>query len=188
MDRAKRRATYADLFDLPDNVVGEIIDGELYASPRPASPHAFVTSAISRDLLGPLSGPPGSARGPGGWWILFEPEFHFGADILVPDLAGWRQERMTTVPNVTYFELAPDWACEVVSPSTGRLDRVRKVPIYGRERVQCLWLVDPSTHTLEVYRLIDTRWTVLRTLGGDDVARIEPFEEIEIEVGRWWIE
>jgi len=186
MSEAKRRATYEDLFDLPDNVVGEIIEGELYASPRPASPHAFATSAISQDL-GPLSRLPRGARGPGGWWILYEPEFHFRADILVPDLAGWRQERLPRVPDVAYFELAPDWACEVVSPLTGRLDRVRKMPIYAREEVQFLWLVDPSTRTLEVYRLIDSRWVVLHTLGGDDVAMIEPFEEIELEVGRWWL-
>jgi Uma2 family endonuclease len=187
MAQPRRRATYEDLFSLPDHVVGEIIEGELYASPRPASPHAFAVSAIGQDL-GPLSRLPGGARGPGGWWILDEPELHFGADILVPDLAGWRQERMPTVPNVAYFELAPDWTCEAISPSTGRLDRVRKMPIYARKGVQVLWLVDPSTHTLEVYRLVDAHWVVLRTLGGDDVARIEPFEEIEIEVGRWWID
>lgn len=186
MARAKRRATYEDLFALPDNVVGEIIEGELYASPRPASPRAFAGSAIGQDL-GPLSRLPGGAHGPGGWWILDEPELHFGADILVPDLAGWRQERMPAVPNVAYFELAPDWACEIVSPSTGRLDRVRKMPVYAREGVSFLWLVDPSTRTLEVYRLEGSRWLVLRALGGDDIAAVEPFAEIELEIGRWWL-
>ena len=182
----KRRATYEDLFDLPDNVVGEIIEGELYTSPRPAFPHTFAASVIGQDL-GPFSRLPGSSRGPGGWWILDEPELHFGADILVPDLGGWRHTRMPVVPDVAYLELAPDWACEVLSPSTGRLDRVRKMPIYAREGVESLWLVDPSTRTLEVYRLADGHWVVVCTLGGDDVAKIEPFEEIEIEVGRWWI-
>lgn len=186
MAEAKRRATYDDLFELPQNVVGEIIEGELYTSPRPASPHAFAGFAITQDL-GPLSGPPGGARGPGGWWVLYEPEFHFGADIVVPDLAAWRHERLPAVPNVAYFELAPDWACEIVSPSTARLDRAGKMPVYAREGVQFLWLVDPSNRALEVYRLESSRWVVLQTLGGDVIAKVEPFAEIEFELGRWWI-
>ena len=186
MAMARRRATYEDLVDLPENVVGEIIEGELYTSPRAASPHAFATSALNQDLS-PVSRLPGGARGPGGWWILHEPEFHFGADILVPDLAGWRQSRMPRVPDVAYFELAPDWACEVVSPSTGRLDRVRKMPVYAREGVEALWIVDPATRTIEVYRLIEARWVVARTVGGDVTTEIEPFEGVEFEVGRWWL-
>jgi Uma2 family endonuclease len=128
-------------------MVAEIVDGELYTSPRPASPHALAASAIGQDLA-PFSRRPGSPAGPGGWWILDDPELHFGADVVVPDLAGWRHERMPSIPNVAYFELAPDWLCEVVSPSTGRLDRVRKMPVYGRAGVSHMWLVDPSTRTL----------------------------------------
>jgi len=186
MDAARRRATYEDLLKVPDHFVAEIVDGELYATPRPASPHAFAYSAIGQDL-GPFSRRPGSPGGPGGWWILDEPELHFGSDVLVPDLAGWRQERMLTVPNVPYFELAPDWACEVVSPKTGRLDRGRKMPVYARERVAYLWLVDPILRTLEIYRLDGPRWIVASTHGGTDVARPEPFEAIDIDLSRWWL-
>jgi len=183
----RRRATYADIESLPDHVVGEIVDGELYTSPRPASPHALAASAIGQDL-GPFSRRPGSPAGPGGWWILDEPELHFGDDVLVPDLAGWRHDRMPNVPNVAFFRLAPDWVCEVVSPKTGRLDRVRKMPVYARERIGHLWLVDPILRTLEVYRLDGARWVVASTHGGTDPVCTEPFGELEIDLGRWWLD
>ena len=187
VDTARRRATYEDLLRVPDNLIAEIVDGELVTSPRPASPHAQVASAINQDL-GPFSRRPGGPGGPGGWWILFEPELHLGADILVLDLAGWRRERMPVLQNVPYFELAPDWVCEVVSPSTARIDRVRKMPIYAREQVGHLWLVDPIMHTLEVYRLEDQRWVVASTHGGAESVRAEPFETVELDMSRWWLE
>ncbi|MBI4518245.1 MAG: Uma2 family endonuclease [Deltaproteobacteria bacterium] len=187
MDPARRRATYEDLIQVPDHLVAEIVDGDLYATPRPASPHARASSAIGQDLA-PFDRRPGSPDGPGGWWILDEPELHFGTDVLVPDLAGWRHECMPRVPDVAYFELAPDWVCEVVSPKTGRLDRVRKMPVYARERVGHLWLVDPSAHTLEVYRLDDRHWVVASTYGDADRAPIEPFKAIELDLSRWWID
>jgi len=187
MDPARRRATYEDLLQVPDILIAEIIDGELIASPRPAFPHAQASSAIVQDL-GPFSRRPGGPSGPGGWWILFEPELHFGVDILVPDLAGWRRERMPILENVAYCELAPDWVCEVVSPATGRLDRVRKMPVYARERVGHIWLVDPLQRTLEVYHLEGQRWVLLGTHGDTDNVHAEPFEAIEIDLSRWWLE
>lgn len=185
MDSARRKATYEDLRQVPDHLIAEIIAGELHTTPRPAAPHTVASSFIGQDL-GPFSRKPGGSGGPGGWWILDEPELHLGADVVVPDLAGWRHERMPAVPDVPHFELAPDWACEVVSPSTGRLDRMQKVPLYARERVWSLWLVDPLARTLEIYRLDGERWTVVETLGGDAVVRAEPFGDIEIDLGRWW--
>lgn len=187
MEPARRRATYDDLLQVPDILIAEIVDGELITSPRPASPHALAAVAISQDL-GPFSRRPGGPIGPGGWWVLFEPELHLGADILVPDLAGWRRERMPVLENVPYFELAPDWVCEVVSPSTGRLDRVRKMPIYARERVSHLWLVDPLMRTLEVYQLTGPQWAVVSTHDGTEAVRAEPFEAIELDISRWWLE
>src|SRR5262245_41507118 len=118
MRSARKRATYQDLCDLPEHVVGEIIDGELYTSPRPASPHAYACSALGSDIFGNFGCPPGDRGDQGGWWILFEPELHFGSDVLVPDLAGWRRDRMPQMPSVAYFKLSPDWICEVISPST----------------------------------------------------------------------
>lgn len=187
MNPARRRATYEDLLKVPDLLIAEIIDGELITSPRPASPHARATSVI-RGELDPFDRRLGGPGGPGGWWILFEPELHVGADILVPDLAGWRRERLPVLANVPYFELAPDWVCEVVSPATGRNDRVRKMPIYAREHVGHVWLVDPLIRTLEVYRLEGQRWVVVSTHGGEESVRAEPFEAIELDLSRWWLE
>jgi Uma2 family endonuclease len=188
MDPAPRRATYQDVLDAPEHVVAEIIDGELYTSPRPASPHALAASVIGSDLLGPFQRTPGDPAGPGGWWILDEPELHLGADVAVPDLAGWRRERMPHLANVAYFTQAPDWVCEVVAPATGRLDRVRKMRIYAREEVVHAWLVDPLQKTLEVYRLESGHWVVASTHGGDEHVRVEPFEAVEVQLARWWIE
>src|SRR5262245_9335395 len=157
MSQAKRRATYEDLMQVPDNLVAEIIDGEIFTSPRPATPHARAEFAITHDLAGfdEGTGRPGS---PGGWWILPEPELHFGDDVLVADLAAWRRQRMPAIPNAAFITLAPDWVCEVNSPSTGRIDRSRKMGVYAREGIRHLWFVDPLARTLEVYRLEDRRW------------------------------
>ena len=183
---ARKPATYDDLLKVPDPLVAEIVDGELYAMPRLASPPARAASAINQDL-GLFDRDPGGVGEPCGWWILFEPELHLGSEVLVPDLAGWRRERMPAIPNVAYFELAPDWVCEVVSPTTGTLDRARKMPAYARERVSYLWLVDPILRTLEVYRLEGPCWVVISTHGGDDRVRAEPFEAVELHLSRWWL-
>ena len=188
MGSARRRATYDDLMRVPDTMVAEIIAGELITSPRPAMPHANASSVIGVDLGGAFHGPPGSADRPGGWWILDEPELHLGADVLVPDLAGWRRERLPVLPNVAAMTLAPDWVCEIVSPSTGALDRARKMPIYAREGVPHLWLVDPLLRTLEVFRRSDDgHWIVGGGHGGDDVVRADPFAAIELALDRWWL-
>src|SRR5947209_1469025 len=115
MGEPKRRAaTYDDLRHLPENVVGEIIDGELIVSPRPSVPHSVAASVMGGDLNNSFHRP-GGGGGPGGWWILDEPELHLGKDVIVPDLAGWRRERMPRMPNAAAVELAPDWVCEVIS-------------------------------------------------------------------------
>ena len=187
MPVVKRRATYADLEAVPDTKVAELIEGDLIVSPRPASPHARAATALGAALHAAFDGPPGSGR-PGGWWLLFEPELHFDKNVLIPDVAGWRHERMPRVPNVAAFTLAPDWLCEVVSPSTGAVDRGRKMAIYAREGVRNLWIVDPITRTIEVYRLEDGRWIVLSAHGGADRVQAEPFEALTLEPERWWLD
>src|SRR5262245_26327679 len=134
--RPDRRATYADLEKVPDNMVGEIIDGELVVSPRPANPHTNASSVIGGELSGPFHRDSGGPKGPGGWWIFDEPELHLHGDVLVPDIAGWRRERMPRPASTPFIELPPDWVCEVLSPSTVRWDRTSKLAIYARERVQ----------------------------------------------------
>jgi Uma2 family endonuclease len=124
--------------------------------------------------------------GPGGWWILDEPELHLKKDVLVPDLAGWRRARMPKYPDSAYFTIAPDWVCEILSPSTSSLDRVQKLEIYAREGVSHAWLIDPQARTLEVLRLESGRWTILAAHGGADVVRAEPFGEIELDLSALW--
>jgi len=187
MGEARRRATYDDLIAVPEHLVAEIIDGELITSPRPAPPRALACSGIGSVLFDRFNGPPGGgALAPGGWWILYEPELHFRDDVLVPDLAGWRRERMPQLPETAYFTLAPDWLCEVISPSSGRLDRVKKMPVYAREGVGHVWLVDPIARTVEVYRLDGDRWVVEPAPAGDVPVRVAPFAEVEIDPRRWW--
>jgi len=188
MGSARRRATYADVLAAPEHVVAEILDGELYTTPRPASPHARAASILGSDLIGSFDRPPGSSGKPGGWWILFEPELHLEADVVVPDLAGWRRERMPQLPNVAAFTQAPDWTCEVVSPTTGGMDRVHKMRIYAREQVSHLWLVDPIAKTLEVYRLEAGHWIVASTHVAHEHVRAEPFDTVELDLARWWLE
>jgi Uma2 family endonuclease len=172
---------------VPDTKVAEIIDGELVVSPRPASPHTFAASVLGIEIGGSFHRDPGDPAGPGGWWLLLEPELHFADDVVVPDWAGWRRARMPALTNVPFFTLAPDWICEVVSPSTGRIDRSRKMRIYGDAGVASLWLVDPLARTLEVYRREDDRWIVAAVHGGDDVVRAEPFDAVELAIARWWL-
>jgi Uma2 family endonuclease len=183
----RRRATYDDLCKVPDNLVAEILEGELFTSPRPASPHALAASVIGAELVGAFHCPPGDPKGPGGWWLLFAPELHFGEDVLVPDFAGWRREAMPVLPNVAAFRQAPQWVLEVVSPGTCPIDRVRKLPIYAREGVAHAWLVDPLARTLEVYRLTEGHWLLAATHEGDEMVRAEPFEAMELALSRWWI-
>jgi len=178
-----RPATYEDLVKVPDICVAEIVDGELHVSPRPAPRHAVAGSSLGVLVGGPYQHGRG---GPGGWWILGEPELHLGRDALVPDLAGWRRARMPRMPSTAYFPLAPDWVCEILSPSTASLDRVKKLTIYAREQVAHAWLIDPVARTLEVLRLEAGRWTILATHTGSDVVRADPFAEIELELESLW--
>lgn len=178
---------YAELEALPENLTGEIINGQLYTQPRPTTPHALVESGLAMDI--------GSAYhrgrgGPGGWWILVEPEIHFIRDteVLVPDLAGWRRERMPRLPNDQRIEVVPDWVCEILSLSTARKDRMTKMPVYARYGVTYLWLVDPLARTLEAFALREGRWTVMGLFQEQEAVSVEPFQEIALELGALWME
>ncbi len=180
---AERLATYEDLFDLPENLVGEILNGRLVTHPRPAPRHARAYSRLGGELDGPFDQ---GRSGPGGWWILDEPEVHIGGDILVPDIAGWRRERMPRLPETAWFELAPDWLCEILSPSTARVDRAEKLPLYARWGVAHVWLVDPDLRTLEAYENADGRWVLIATLKDDDAVSLPPFDAISFSLGGLW--
>jgi Uma2 family endonuclease len=180
----RRRATYEDVLAAPPEKVAEVIDGELYLFPRPAKPHTAAASALGEEL-GPAF--KRGRGGPGGWILLDEPELHMVEDILVPDLAGWRRERMPVMSaDLPYFDLAPDWVCEVLSDATRKLDRAKKVPIYARSGVTNVWLVDPIARTLEVLRLEREKYVIMATWADDAKVRAEPFDAIELDLAILW--
>ncbi|GMV41055.1 MAG: hypothetical protein AMXMBFR64_27710 [Myxococcales bacterium] len=186
---ARKRATYEDVLRAPEHLIAEVVDGELVTTPRPSPAHGSTSSVLGTLLNGPFQlgqGPGGRGSGPGGWWVIAEPELHLGGDVLVPDQAGWRRERMPALPRAAAFTMAPDWICEVLSPSTARLDRVRKLAAYASHGVRHAWLVDPLARTLEVLRLEGGRWSLIAAHMDDEVARIEPFDAIELDLSLWW--
>lgn len=183
-EAAKKKATYEDLYSLPENMLGEIIAGELIATPRPSRRHASTTTLLTSRLVPPYYF--GDSGGPGGWIILLEPELELGANILVPDLAGWREARFIWEEEQNPISVIPDWVCEVLSPQTARLDRVKKMPQYAEHGVRFLWLVDPNLLTLEAYRLENSRWTLLGSYAENDRVRAEPFQELEIHLSDLW--
>ena len=186
-EAAYKRATYEDVWRVPAHKVAELVDGVLHTHPRPAAKHARAASRLGMEL-----GPPfdNGDDGPGDWIILDEPELHFAEDIVVPDLAGWRKQRMPTLPDVAFFELPPDWICEVLSHSTAAFDRSEKLPIYAREGVKHAWLIDPSLQTLEVLDPHTARnaprWQLLHTFQGQDAVRAEPFDALPLRLDRLW--
>ena len=180
---AKRAATYEDLLRVPDHFVAEILDGELYATPRPSVPHAVAASVLGSELGGPFHQGRG---GPGGWWILYEPELHLGRDVIVPDLGGWLRTRLPVLPDAAAITVAPDWVCEILSPSTEAIDRVAKLRTYARETVRNVWLVNPKTQTLEVLRLLNGDWTLVASHDGDASVHAEPFDALALDLFRLW--
>ncbi len=184
----KRKATYDDVLAAPEHEVAEILDGELFLSPRPATPHAYATTVLARQIGAAYDDEPGDPARPGGWWLLTEPELHFGDDVLVPDVAGWRRDRLPRIPNAPWLDVAPDWLCETLSPSTAALDRSRKLRIYARAGVACAWLLDPLARTLEVLTLEGGRWVVAEVHAGDDPVRATPFPALELPLARLWLD
>lgn len=183
MSERPRRATYEDVLAAPENMVAELIDGVLYTQPRPATPHARASTRLGTALGPPFDRGKG---GPGGWIVLFEPELHLDGDVLVPDLAAWRRERLSHTPDAPAIEIAPDWVCETLSPSTQAHDRVRKMSVYAREGVPWVWLVDPLARTIEVFALQGGKWIVHGCHMADAVARLDPFGALELELAALW--
>ena len=176
-------ATYQDVLDAPRHKIAEIIDGTLYLSPLPASRPALALTVLAGRIGLPFSL---GWDGPSGWWILNKPELHLGGDILVPDIVGWRRERMPKLPDVAYFTQSPDWACEILSPLTRTLDVGMKRAIYAREGVAHLWFADADARTLEVFKLHDGQWLLLETLKDNDPVSLPPFEATSFSLGDLW--
>lgn len=182
---AKEDALYKEFMAVPSNMIAEILNGKLITQPRPAPRHSRAAAVLGSKVGAPFDF---NDDGPGGWAFFTEPELHLDSDILVPDLAAWRRERMTTLPDTAYFTTAPDWICEVLSPSTIMYDKLEKRDIYGQHNVQYLWFVDPIAQTLEAFELIDKRWTLLKTFGHDVEVAIAPFEAVPFALKSLWFE
>lgn len=174
-EAARRPATYADIEALPDTLVGEIVDGVLETHPRPRPRHGVAAAGLVAELSGPFQRGRG---GPGGWIFIVEPELHLGRQVVVPDVAGWRRERLPQLPETAYLAVAPDWVCEVLSPSTARLDRGAKRRIYAEAEVEHLWLLDPVERELEVFSLHGRRWLLVETVQHGELVTMPPFDAI----------
>jgi Uma2 family endonuclease len=182
-DPARRHATYQDVLDAPDDKIAEVVNGVLHLSSRPRYKHQSVAGALYIELGARFR----QGRGkPGGWVLLFEPELHLGDDILVPDIAGWRRERLPMIEDVAFSTLAPDWTCEVLSRSTQSFDRVDKMASYAAAGVKHAWLVHPIRRTLEVFRLYRGKWRSIAAHQDDHHIRAEPFEAIELDLSLLW--
>ncbi|CAN5179865.1 hypothetical protein BH10PSE7_BH10PSE7_11740 [soil metagenome] len=181
---AKRAATYADLEAVPAHLVAEIIYGALVTHPRPSPRHGAAAFSLADELGTPFQ--KGRGGGPGGWMFLMEPELHLGANVVVPDLAGWRREHMPTFPDTAYIETSPDWVCEILSDRTERYDRNDKRKIYAEAGTEYLWLLDPRSRVLEVFQLAAGRWLLSATFTGSDEVRAVPFDAISFSLGLLW--
>jgi Uma2 family endonuclease len=178
-----RRAGYEDVLNAPPHLIAEVIDGALHTQPRPLLAHAHAASVLGEELGGPFRSGRG---GPGGWILLDEPELHLGPHIVVPNLAGWRRSTLPELPDEAFLSVRPDWLCEVLSPSTQRPDRVLKMPLYRREGVPHVWLIDPDAKTLEVYRLDGANYRLLDSDADQALIRAEPFDAFELDLGALW--
>lgn len=174
-EAAERRATYADLEAVPDHLVAEIIDGVLETHPRPRPRHAIATARLSGEHDRPF----GRGRGaPGGWIFMVEPELHLGPQVVVPDLAGRRRSRMPTEPEAAFVETPPDWVCEILSPSTIRIDRGPKRRIYAETEIGHLWLLDPTEGVLEAFAPTGRQWLLLGTVQRGETVGLPPFDAV----------
>jgi Uma2 family endonuclease len=185
MQLAYNPTLYQQLEALPEGLTGEILNGQLHTQPRPAGPHALAEAGLAYDLIGSYGR---GGDGPGGWWILVEPEVHFIVDqeVAVPDLAGWRRERMPAIPQGHRFEVVPDWVCEILSPATASKDRQIKMPLYAAYGVAYSWLVDPMARNLEAYRLQNGEWQLLARATGNDKISVEPFDALKLDLSNLW--
>jgi Uma2 family endonuclease len=182
MAETARLASWEDLLATPeDGSKYEILAGTLEALPSPLPGHGLVQGVLVSELHAPFLRGRG---GPGGWWILIEPDVYFGAnDIVSPDLVGWRRERVPRFPGTRPIMTVPDWIGGVLSPSNERRDRIQKAELYLTAGVPFYWIIDVAERTLEAYRSHEGAWMRLGAWTDGDQPRIAPFEAIELDVG-----
>ena len=185
MEPARKISLYEQLEDLPVTLTGEILNGQLHTQPRPTGRHASAELGLGDTLYGPFHRGSG---GPGGWRIFIEPEVHFVRDqeVTVPDLAGWRRERLPDIPEGHRFEVVPDWVCEILSPSTASKDREIKMPIYLHYGVNYCWIIDPVSQTLNTFESGKNGWKETGNFTGDDWVSVDPFSAISFSLSSIW--
>lgn len=182
MSTARKLATYDDLLAYPEDVKAELLGGEIHVQPAALPRHGRVQLALGRLVGGPFDG---DTEGPEGWWILPEVDIRLGPhDVVRPDLTGWRRPRLPDPWNTRPIDVVPDWICEILSPTTEKLDRVRKQQLYARHGVPYYWIVDPAERVLEAYVLDAGQWRIAGAYDDTALARIPPFDAIELAVGR----
>jgi len=179
----RRHASYEDLLLLAEEPVAELVGGNLYTSPRLSLAASVSASALSAALASATQPTRGDADA---WWILFEPELQLLDDVLVPDLAGWKRERLARPPETAAIDLVPDWICEVLSPRTESFDRAHKLPAYARHGIPHAWLVDPALRSLEVLRRERGRFVHITSFAADERACVEPFESLALDLTQLW--
>lgn len=184
-EQARKIATYDDLYSVPENMIGEIINGELIVSPRPSPEHSNAASSLGGALIPPYKFGKG---GPGGWIILDEVEIKLDEDTFVPDISGWKKERYFKPKDQNWVSVTPDWVCEVLSPSSIRYDRIVKAKTYAKHQIPYFWIIDPFSETLEVLKNETGMWSIIGTYSNDDKVRAEPFQEVEIDLSGLWFE
>ena len=184
---AARLATYEDLCALPDDVRAEVVNGTIITAPAPLPKHSWAQRALGRFIGGPFADDDGYG-GPGGWWLFVEVDVAIDThNIVRPDLAGWRRKRLPDPAEQRPITVRPDWVCEILSPSTAARDRIEKRQLYATAGIPHYWIVDVDARTLEVFELGAGRWTLVDTFGEHSVARVPPFEEVELAVGRLFL-
>lgn len=183
LQKTRRKASYDDVLDAPPHKVAQVISGNLHLHPRPIGSHIMANAILCRKIATPFQDGIG---GPGGWWIVSEPEIHLEEDIVVPDIAGWRKEKLPKYPYGAFVTVSPDWVCEILSPSTKKVDLGDKWDVYAREGVSHIWFIDPGARSLEAFARVNGKWLMISALTGDDALLIPPFENISIPLSALW--
>src|SRR3954469_24347423 len=185
-DPARRTRTFEELYReiqrLPEGLTGEILEeGVLRTMSRLGKRHRLAAVAC----LDALRGANANLRG-SGWWIEVEVEIALPGRLAVPDLAGWRVERVAELPDENPVTVLPDWRCEILSPRTARDDKRLKLPLYARSQIPWSWLVDPVLRFVEVYQTVNGYPTLVASAQEDEQRVLPPFE-LEVSLAGWWL-